>query len=112
MDEINSAAMCAEQADELILPDESELTELADFFRIFGDSTRIKLLYALSRRELSVNELAKCIGASQSGVSHQLGILRSKRLVKYRRIGKQVLYSLDDAHIFSIIGQGYEHIME
>lgn len=82
------------------IPDESQLGALSDFFRIFGDQTRLRILYALAKTELCVCDLAKLLGASQSAVSHQLQVLRSHRLVKYRREGKTVFYSLDDGHIF------------
>ena len=112
--------ICAEHAknDDILnsvseaMPDEAALCGLAEFFRIFGDCTRIRILYALSRSELCVCELAGLLGASQSAVSHQLQTLRAHRLVKYRREGKSVVYSLDDGHIFSIIAQGMEHIKE
>ena len=94
------------------MPDSAELCELAEFFRVFGDSTRIRILYALSRSEMCVCDLAELLGVSQSAVSHQLQILRTSRLVRYRREGKTVYYSLSDEHIFSIIGQGLEHIKE
>ena len=94
------------------LPDDETLCELAEFFRVFGDSTRIRILYALSKAEMCVCDIAALLGVSQSAVSHQLQILRSRRLVKYRRDGKTVFYSLNDEHIFSIIGQGIEHIKE
>lgn len=93
-------------------PDESELGELADFFRIFGDRTRLRILYALAKNELCVCDLAKLLGASQSAVSHQLQVLRSHRLVKYRREGKTVFYSLDDEHILSILDIGIKHLEE
>ena len=94
------------------MPDENLLCELAEFFRVFGDSTRIRILYALSKAEMCVCDIAELLSISQSAVSHQLQVLRSKRLVKYRREGKTVLYSLNDEHIFSIIGQGIDHIKE
>ena len=89
------------------VPDESQLGALSDFFRIFGDQTRLRILYALAK-----TELAKLLGASQSAVSHQLQVLRSHRLVKYRREGKTVFYSLDDGHIFSILDIGTKHLEE
>ena len=92
------------------MPDEGTLCELAEFFRVFGDSTRIRILYALSKSEMCVCDIAELLNVSQSAVSHQLQILRSKRLVKYRREGKTVFYSLNDEHIFTIIGQGIDHI--
>ena len=94
------------------MPNESLLCELSDFFRIFGDQTRLRILYALSKSELCVCDLAKLLGASQSAVSHQLQVLRSHRLVKYRREGKAVFYSLDDGHIFSILDIGIKHLEE
>ena len=94
------------------IPDEGMLCELAEFFRVFGDSTRIRILYALSKSEMCVCDIAELLNVSQSAVSHQLQILRSKRLVKYRREGKTVYYSLNDEHIFTIIGQGIDHIKE
>lgn len=94
------------------MPDDGTLCELAEFFRVFGDSTRIRILYALSKSEMCVCDIAELLNVSQSAVSHQLQILRSKRLVKYRREGKTVFYSLNDEHIFTIIGQGIDHIKE
>ena len=95
-----------------VMPNDDELCSLAEFFRVFGDSTRIKILYALSKAEMCVCDIAELLGVSQSAVSHQLQILRASRLVRYRREGKTVFYSLNDEHIFSIIGQGLEHIKE
>lgn len=94
------------------LPDDVELTDLAEFFRIFGDSTRIRLLYGLYESEMCVCDLAELLSMSQSAISHQLAILRANKLVKYRRDGKTVFYALDDDHIFSILAQGMEHIKE
>lgn len=94
------------------LPDEIKLSDLAEFFRIFGDSTRIRILSALYECELCVCDLAELLGASSSAVSHQLAILRANKLVKYRRDGKTIYYSLDDDHIYSILAQGMEHIKE
>ena len=94
------------------IPDESRLSALSDFFRIFGDQTRLRILYALAKNELCVCDLAKLLGASQSAVSHQLQVLRSHRLVKYRREGKTVVYSLDDGHMFSILDIGTKHLEE
>ena len=92
--------------------DDEGLYELAEFFRVFGDSTRIRILYSLLETELCVQDLAQVLGISQSAVSHQLQTLRTNRLVKYRREGKTVYYSLADNHIFSIISQGMEHLEE
>ena len=94
------------------MPDDGMLCELAEFFRVFGDSTRIRILYALSKSEMCVCDIAELLNISQSAVSHQLQVLRSHRFVKYRREGKTVFYSLSDNHIFSIVDQGIEHIKE
>lgn len=93
-------------------PNEDLLYELAEFFRVFGDSTRIRILYALLNCEKCVQDISQELSLSQSAVSHQLQTLRANRLVKYRREGRTVYYSLDDNHIFSIINQGMEHIEE
>lgn len=93
-------------------PENSRLYELAEFFRVFGDMTRIRILYALLGREKCVLDIAQELKISQSAVSHQLQTLRANRLVKYRREGKTVFYSLADEHIFAIINQGLEHIEE
>ena len=94
------------------LPDEGVLCDLAELFKVFGDSSRIKLLQLLMEGELCVCDMAQLLGMSQSAVSHQLRVLKQARLVKYRRAGKTVFYSLDDAHIKTIFNQGFEHIME
>lgn len=88
------------------------LYELAEFFRVFGDSTRIRILYSLLDGEKCVQEISSLLDLTQSAVSHQLQTLRANRLVKYRRSGKTVFYTLADDHIFSIINQGIEHIEE
>ena len=92
------------------LPEEEALFELADFFKVFGDSTRIKILQALFQSELCVCDISAILGASQSAVSHQLKVLRMSNLVKYRREGKIIYYSLSDEHVGSILGQGLVHI--
>ncbi|MEE0800068.1 MAG: metalloregulator ArsR/SmtB family transcription factor [Gemmiger sp.] len=94
------------------LPDDELLCDLAELFRVFGDSTRIKILYALLESELCVGDLAKVLGLSQSSVSHQLRLLKASKLVKFRREGKAVFYSLDDDHVRSIIALGMEHMEE
>lgn len=96
----------------LNMPDEGMLCDLAEFFKVFADSTRIKILYALSEGELCVCDIWQSLGLTQSAVSHQLRILKQMRLVKYRKEGKTIYYSLDDGHIQSILNQGLEHIME
>ena len=95
-----------------VMPTDEELQSLADFFRIFGDSTRIRILYALSQSELCVCDIASLLGMGQSAISHQLRILKQMRLVKFRREGKSVLYSSADGHIETILAQGMEHIGE
>lgn len=94
------------------MPDEELLFELADLFKVFSDTTRIKLLYALMGRELCVADLAELIGASQSAVSHQLRTLKQARLVKFQRDGKNVIYSLSDDHVYTMLAQGMTHICE
>lgn len=94
------------------LPEEERLYELADFFKVFADSTRIKILYALSQSELCVCDLAQLLNAGQSAISHQLRMLKQMKLVKYRREGKQIFYSLSDDHIQMILNQGFDHISE
>ena len=94
------------------LPDDETLYDLAELFKIFGDSTRIKILYALFEAELCVCDIAQLLGLSQSAVSHQLRVLKASRLVKPRREGKTVFYALDDDHVRKIIAQGMEHISE
>ena len=95
-----------------VMPEGEELQNLAEFFRIFGDSTRIRILYALSQSELCVCDIASLLGMGQSAISHQLRILKQSRLVKSRREGKSVFYSLADEHVRTIISQGQEHIEE
>ena len=95
-----------------VMPEGEELQNLAEFFRVFGDSSRIRILYALSQSELCVCDIASLLGMGQSAISHQLRILKQMRLVKFRREGKSVLYSLADGHIQTILAQGMEHIGE
>ena len=94
------------------LPNDEVLYDLAELFRVFGDSTRIKILYALFESELCVNDIAQVVGISQSAVSHQLRLLKSSKLVKFRREGKAMFYSLDDDHVRSMIALGMEHTEE
>lgn len=93
-------------------PGDALLYELAEFFRVFGDSSRIRILYALMNCEKCVQDISRELNLSQSAVSHQLQRLRANRLVNYRREGRAVYYSLDDNRIFSIISQAMEHIEE
>ena len=94
------------------MPDDETLYDLAELFKVFGDSTRIKILYALFEAELCVCDISKLLGLTQSAVSHQLRVLKSSRLVKFRRDGKTVFYSLADDHVRKIIAQGMEHVSE
>ena len=94
------------------MPDADTLFELADFFKVFGDSTRIRIMCALFERELNVCCIADIVGMEQSTVSHQLRVLRQENLVKVRRDGKQSWYSLEDEHIRKIFEMGLEHITE
>lgn len=95
-----------------VMPEEQQLLDLADFFKIFGDSTRIKILYVLSQSEMCVCDIANLLQMGQSAISHQLRVLKQMRLVKFRRDGKTVFYSLADGHIETILAQGMEHIEE
>lgn len=94
------------------LPDHSVLLKLTEFFKLFGDPTRVKILKALLISEMCVCDLSVLLGSSQSAISHQLRILRQSDLVKYRKEGKVVFYSLKDNHIKTIIDMGQEHINE
>ena len=94
------------------LPEDEVLYDLAELFKMFADSTRVKILYALFESELCVCDIAKVLNLTQSAVSHQLRILKGGKLVKYRREGKVVFYSLADEHVRSIIELGMEHISE
>lgn len=94
------------------LPDDDILYDLADLFRIFADSSRIKILYALYESELCVGAITQLLGMTQSAVSHQLRALKQSKLVKYRREGKTIYYSLADDHVVTILAQGMEHIEE
>ena len=94
------------------MPDEELLYDLADLFKVFSDTTRIKILYALLGRELCVADIAEETGSTQSAVSHQLRTLKSARLVKFQRDGRNVLYSLADDHVYTMLNQGMSHICE
>lgn len=94
------------------MPQVEELKDLADFFKVFGDSTRIQILYVLFQSEVCVCDLAHVLNMSQSAISHQLRILKQMKLVSNRREGKTVFYSLADGHIKTIMNQGMEHIKE
>lgn len=94
------------------MPDEETLYDLADLFRIFADSTRIKILYVLFEAEVCVCDIAQLLGMTQSAISHQLRVLKQVKLIKSRREGKTVFYSLADDHVVTILAQGMEHIEE
>ena len=98
-----------ENTEPVVMPDDEVLYELADLFRVFGDSTRIKILYALHDNELCVQDIANAV---QSAVSHQLRVLKDTKLVRFRRDGKTVYYALDDDHVRSILSMGMDHIEE
>lgn len=94
------------------IPDDDTLFDLAELFKIFGDSTRIRILFALYDTELCVCDIAETLKMTQSAVSHQLQILRTSKLVKSRREGKSIFYSLADSHVLTIIAQGLDHVEE
>ena len=94
------------------IPDLDMLFELADLFKVFGDSTRLRIMYAISDGELSVLSIAETLGMEQSTISHQLRVLRNNKLVRARREGKQIYYTLDDDHVKKIIEMGIDHLME
>ena len=94
------------------MPQEEELYDLAELFKVFGDSTRIRILYVLFESEVSVSDIAECLNMTQSAISHQLRILKQNKPVKSRRDGKQMYYSLADDHVRTIMAMGREHIEE
>lgn len=94
------------------MPDEEMFYRLSELYKVFGDSTRIKILYALFEAEMCVCDIAALLGMNQSAISHQLRVLKQSQLVKFRRDGKAVYYSLDDDHVRTIIGMGIEHLTE
>ncbi|MCR5691319.1 MAG: metalloregulator ArsR/SmtB family transcription factor [Eubacterium sp.] len=91
---------------------EDELYDLAELFKVFGDSTRIRILHALYNQERAVSDIAESLNMTQSAISHQLRILKQSKLVKARRDGKSMLYSLADGHVSTIIAQGIDHVRE
>ena len=94
------------------LPDENTMFDLAELFKIFGDSTRIKILFSLLENKMPVNAIAETLSMTQSAVSHQLRILKTNGLVKFERDGKSLIYSLADDHVTSILTLGLDHIGE
>ena len=95
-----------------LMPDEETVYDLADFFKIFGDSTRMSILFAIDKEPMCVCDIAEMLGMTKSAVSHQLKILRQSDLVKYRKSGKNVIYTLADDHVRDIIEKALEHIRE
>lgn len=95
---------------EKTIPEETELYDLAELFKVFGDSTRIRILFVLFEAEMCVCDISDVLNMTQSAISHQLKILKQSKLVKSRREGKSIIYSLDDDHVRSIIAMGREHI--
>ena len=118
IDDTVECCECNEVHEELLkivnetMPEETELYDLAELFKVFGDSTRIRILFVLFEAEVCVCDLAQALGMTQSAISHQLRILKQNKLVKSRREGKSVFYSLADEHVRTIIAQGREHIEE
>ena len=94
------------------MPCDTQLYDLADLFKVFGDTTRIKILYALFESEMCVCDIATLLNMEQSAISHQLKVLKQSKLVRSRRQGKSVIYSLDDDHVRTMIDMGFEHITE
>lgn len=94
------------------MPEEEMLYDLADLFKVFADTTRIKILFALMNGPQCVNDIAQIINASQTAVSHQLRILKQAHLIKFQRDGKNVFYSLSDDHVYTMLSQGLTHICE
>lgn len=109
---MNRASARAPRPDPPALLDPASVVSLADTFRLLGDTTRVRILDAVSRAELCVSDIARLLGASESAVSHQLRLLRSVRLVRPRRAGRQVFYTLDDHHIVNLFAEGLEHVQE
>lgn len=115
LDELmNEAKIEREAMEELdaIMPPDEILYDLAELFKIFGDTTRIRILYALFESELCVGDIAELLGLKQTAVSHQLRVLKNNKLVRFRKEGKNVFYSLSDDHVRSIIEMGMEHVEE
>ncbi len=94
------------------IPDEEVLYDIAELFKVFADSTRVRILYALIESELCVCDISALLNMSQSAISHQLRVLKQSRLVKYRRSGKTIYYSLCDDHIKTMLDMGMEHVSE
>ena len=110
-DELHSHPQLVDHV-KLDMPDEEDLYDLAELFKVFGDSTRIRILYVLFESEMCVCDIAALLSMSQSAISHQLRVLKQARLVRSRREGKTVYYFLADDHVRVILGQGMEHVEE
>ncbi|MGE4454924.1 MAG: ArsR/SmtB family transcription factor [Sphaerochaeta sp.] len=98
--------------DELALPLDEEIVDIADFFKVFGDPTRLKILFLLEQGERGVNAISEELNMQQSTISQQLKLLRARRLVRFRKDGRNVLYRLNDEHIHDILAMGIEHYQE
>lgn len=112
MDVCGGLCIHQDKVDQVKMPLAEEITAMAELFKLFGDPTRLKILLSLQQQELCVCDLAELIGMNQSAVSHQLRLLKQGRLVKNRRDGKSVFYSLADSHVVTMLAQGMEHISE
>ena len=120
MDNLNCVPVCSEceehplliERSRASLPDADKLYNLADFFKIFGDSTRLGILFAIDKAPMCVCDISATLGMTKSAVSHQLKILRQNRLVKYKKSGKNVFYELSDNHVRDIIEKALEHVEE
>ena len=116
--EIKNLPMCdtyeahKDVIDKIEMPSDEHFFDLAEFFSVIGDSTRIKILYLLFEGEMCVCDISEKLSMSMSAISHQLRVLKNNRIVKYRKEGKSVLYSLDDDHVKTIINMGVDHIDE
>ncbi len=98
--------------DEFVLPLDEEIVDIADFFKVFGDPTRLKILFLLEQGERGVNAISEELNMQQSTISQQLKLLRARRLVRFRKDGRNVLYRLNDEHIHDILAMGIEHYQE
>lgn len=115
MENLNDICQCFDEenvinAKSVSLPDEV-IYDMADLFKVFSDSTRLKILYTLLEKEMCVGDLVHTLDMNQSAISHQLRVLRQNNIVKFRKEGKAVIYSLDDSHVSQILSQGLSHLM-
>ena len=109
---LETEPVSAEALQDVEMPSEEMLYDLADLFKVFADTTRIKILYALMGGDMCVADLAEAVDVTQSAVSHQLRSMKQAHLVKFRREGKQIIYSLSDDHVYTMLAQGLTHICE